>query len=75
MTKNLSSEALVALYNKLSILSPRGRNRYLIITEAAEFYGTATATIYRHLRKYNRLISNIGEKNTYKELYEQYATA
>ena len=55
MTKSLSSEALVALYNKLNVLSPRDAKRHVIVTEAAEFYGVSTSTIYRQLRKYNKL--------------------
>ena len=47
MTKSLSSEALVALYNKLNALSPRDAKRHVIVTEAAEFYGVSPTPISR----------------------------
>jgi len=55
MTKYLQADSLIMLYNKLASLPMRSPERKLIIKEEAEFYGVSKATIYRSLRKYNKL--------------------
>ena len=55
MSKCLPIEALMMLHNRLACLSQRNPERRLIVTEAAEFYGVSTATIYRAIRKRQKL--------------------
>ena len=55
MTKYLQADSLIMLYNKLASLSMRSPQRKLIIKEASELYGVSKATIYRSLRRYNKL--------------------
>jgi transposase InsO family protein len=55
MTKHLADDTLIMLHNKLSGMPIRDPERKLIIKEASEFYGVSVATIYRYLRKYNKL--------------------
>jgi transposase InsO family protein len=55
MTKYLADDTLIMLHNKLASLALRDPERKLIIKEAAELYGVSLATVYRYLRKYNKL--------------------
>lgn len=55
MTKPLPADTLVMLHNKLASLPARSPERKLIVEEAADFHGVSIATIYRSLRKYNKL--------------------
>lgn len=55
MTKYLADDTLIMLHNKLASLAMRDPERKLIVKEAAELYGVSLSTIYRYLRKYNKL--------------------
>jgi hypothetical protein len=54
MTKQLPTETLIILHNKLASLHSRDAKRKLIVQEAAVFYDVSVSTIYRALRKYNK---------------------
>jgi DeoR/GlpR family transcriptional regulator of sugar metabolism len=55
MTKILPVDTIIMLHNKLGTITARNPQRKLIIQEAATFYGVSTSTIYRYLRKHERL--------------------
>lgn len=55
MAKHISTEELIALYNRLTLPSPRDPIRRSIIAEAAQFYDISVATVYRELHKQSRL--------------------
>lgn len=55
MTKHLPADTLVMLHNKLASLAMLDPKRKSVIKEAANLYGVSVATLYRYLRKYNRL--------------------
>jgi hypothetical protein len=54
VAKDIPTDALVILHNRLSALSPRHPQRCLLITETAEFYNVSSATVYRALRQHHK---------------------
>ena len=58
MLNNLGSPINVCLSESRFCIINSGccdAKRHVIVTEAAEFYGVSPSTIYRQLRKYNKL--------------------
>jgi hypothetical protein len=48
-TKQISAEALLDLYRRLTMLSPRSHERRLVMQDTARLYGVSEATLYRAL--------------------------
>lgn len=53
--KSIPIEALVILNNHLSDLPTRSPRRQILLKEACELYGISASTLYRAMRKQNRL--------------------
>ncbi len=50
--KRISAETLIALRNRLDLLSPRSKERQLVMQETACTYGLSVSTLRRSLRKH-----------------------
>ena len=56
----IPAEAFIDLQRRLSVFSPRSRERRIVMQETAQLYGVSEATLYRALRQRSRpyLFSN-----------------